>query len=296
MDPIPTAPELLAQLADLHTRLAALDPAGLSNSDLTSLHEQLAAVEAQLATSEAASPKRPAATPTPSTLRSLLTLARADLAAALSGDITPAEQLTLTVELAVRLIPGTEHASVAVVHGTDRLDTLAATGTIPADCDHAQRNGDGPAFALDPEHPVLRIDDLPHDTRWPAFAAHANQLGVRSLLVCELPAIRRHTATLSLCSTQPGAFRDTAELVAPVFASRASIALAHTSEIANLRTAIGTRQVIGAAVGILMERHRVPADEAFHRLVTASQNQHIKLRDLAHRVTETGEDPDSITM
>ena len=97
---------------------------------------------------------------------------------------------------------------------------------------------------------------------------------------------------LTLYSARRHAFRDAAELVVPVFAARASIALTHADRVLNLRRAIGTRQVIGEAVGILMERHRISADDAFERLVAASQNSHVKLRELATRVTETGEEPE----
>ena len=60
---------------------------------------------------------------------------------------------------------------------------------------------------------------------------------------------------------------------------------------ANLRIGLETRELVGRAVGILMERHRVTAQLAFDMLVTASQESHRKLRDIAAQVTETGEDP-----
>src|SRR5262249_29795269 len=88
------------------------------------------------------------------------------------------------------------------------------------------------------------------------------------------------------------AFGEAAELVVPVFAARASIALTHADRVLNLRRAIGTRQVIGEAVGILMERHRISADDAFERLGRAAQNTQVKLRGLATRLTEPGEEPE----
>jgi ANTAR domain len=70
------------------------------------------------------------------------------------------------------------------------------------------------------------------------------------------------------------------------------LALVQADRVLNLRRAIGTRQVIGEAVGILMERHRISAEDAFERLVDTSQSSHVKLRERATRVTETGEDPE----
>jgi AmiR/NasT family two-component response regulator len=58
-----------------------------------------------------------------------------------------------------------------------------------------------------------------------------------------------------------------------------------------LREALESRQEIGQAIGILMERHRVTADEAFARLVFVSQRTHRKIRELAAWLIHTGEEP-----
>jgi AmiR/NasT family two-component response regulator len=80
-----------------------------------------------------------------------------------------------------------------------------------------------------------------------------------------------------------------------VFAARASIALMHADQVFNLRRAVATRQQIGQAVGILMERHKIDEDTAFERLVTASQQAHVKIRDIAARISQTGEEPEEVT-
>jgi hypothetical protein len=117
---------------------------------------------------------------------------------------------------------------------------------------------------------------------------------MRSLLVCELPVLRGGAGTLNLYSDEPRAFRPLAELVAPVFAARASIALTHADQVFNLRRAVASRQQIGQAVGILMERHKIDEDAAFERLITASQRAHVKIRDIATRISRTGEEPDQV--
>ncbi|MDQ0578008.1 AmiR/NasT family two-component response regulator [Streptomyces rishiriensis] len=45
-----------------------------------------------------------------------------------------------------------------------------------------------------------------------------------------------------------------------------------------------TRHAIGEAMGILMERHRLDADDAFNMLRRISQHHNIKPRDVAQRV------------
>ncbi len=60
----------------------------------------------------------------------------------------------------------------------------------------------------------------------------------------------------------------------------------------NLQIAVQSHQLIGQAIGILIERHRISPNEAFGRLKAASQNRNLKLRELARRVIETGQEPD----
>ena len=59
----------------------------------------------------------------------------------------------------------------------------------------------------------------------------------------------------------------------------------------QLREAIEGQKVISQAVGILVERHKILPDDAFDMLRTASQNRNLKLREIARRMIETGEEP-----
>ena len=55
---------------------------------------------------------------------------------------------------------------------------------------------------------------------------------------------------------------------------------------ANLAQAAVSRDVIGMAKGILMERHGIDEDAAFDRLVTMSQRTNVKLREIAENLVE----------
>ncbi len=61
----------------------------------------------------------------------------------------------------------------------------------------------------------------------------------------------------------------------------------------NLHAALATREIIGQAQGILMERERLSADQAFDVLRRASQHLNLKLRDVAQSLVDTGERPDT---
>lgn len=291
----PDLATLLAQLEACQCRLELLaSNFGSADSDeLRRLSEQLAQILAGL---HAWSERGNHPAPTPNTLRSLLSLARADLASQLADDATPAEHLDRIVHLAQGLVPGTEHAAVSSLRG-DMVATLAATSNVPRELDRVQADlGTGPIFQVRAVHGVLRIDDVGDDPRWPKYSAQLQEAGIRSVLVCDLPMSHNPPSVLSLYASRRRAFSAAAELVMPVFAARAAIALAHADELSNLHRAIDSRQVIGEAVGILIERYRLSAEEAFERLVSASQRRHVKLRELAVRMTETGEDPEGVTM
>jgi GAF domain-containing protein len=137
---------------------------------------------------------------------------------------------------------------------------------------------------------VVRVGSAPRDLRWPRFAEGVAQLGLASILAIPLSP-RGVNAVLSLYATAEDAFTAEDEFIGRAFATHAGIALVHAELEANLRTALHSRECIGQAVGILMERHRVAAGQAFDLLVYASQRTHRKLRDLAKWVVATGEDP-----
>lgn len=86
-----------------------------------------------------------------------------------------------------------------------------------------------------------------------------------------------------------------ADLLAQAFAlavDRVIAAEQAADREANLQQALESHRLIGQAVGILVERHRLPPHLAFERLRAASQNRNLKLRELARRVIETGLEPD----
>jgi hypothetical protein len=70
-------------------------------------------------------------------------------------------------------------------------------------------------------------------------------------------------------------------------ATRTERLLAH--EVEHLRIAVETRDVIGQAKGILMERHKITADEAFAMLRQRSQALNVKLASIAEHLASTGE-------
>ena len=63
------------------------------------------------------------------------------------------------------------------------------------------------------------------------------------------------------------------------------------AQVHNLQTALETRSIIGAAVGIAMAAYKVPYEAGFALLAIASQRTNRKLRDVAEDVVLTGQAP-----
>lgn len=63
---------------------------------------------------------------------------------------------------------------------------------------------------------------------------------------------------------------------------------------ANLARAVESHRLVGQAMGILIERHRITSEEAFEVLRRASQDHNTKLREVARRVIETGAEPGDV--
>jgi AmiR/NasT family two-component response regulator len=61
------------------------------------------------------------------------------------------------------------------------------------------------------------------------------------------------------------------------------------AKVAQLQQGLTSRTVIGQAEGILMERHKITADDAFRMLVKASSVTNRKLQDVAADLVDTRE-------
>lgn len=115
-----------------------------------------------------------------------------------------------------------------------------------------------------------------------------------SMLAFRLFAEEETMGALNLFSYERHAFGDDATDVGLVFAAHAAVAIAGARQHEQLEQALVSRDVIGQAKGIIMERNGITDDEAFQRLKRASQRVNLKLADVAATVARTGEAPEDI--
>jgi GAF domain-containing protein len=221
------------------------------------------------------------------------------LAEALSSvvrTLEPEADVDRTVEhivaAVVGTVPGTEDAGVSLLEN-GKMRSVAPTNAIVAELDMLQHKlQQGPCVDAVFDEPVYRTGDLATDSRWPDFAAAASELGIVSMLGVRLFTSTTNLGALNLYSTKPQAFDLDAEHVTGLFAAHAAVALAGSRRQQQLREALRTRDTISTAKGILMQRHQIGDDEAFHLLVKVSQRSNRKLHDVAswlvHEVSTNG--------
>ncbi|MDN0199448.1 GAF and ANTAR domain-containing protein [Streptomyces sp. S.PNR 29] len=199
---------------------------------------------------------------------------------------TPHGTLRTAVQLAVHLMPGAEHAGVSVIERSNRPRTLAWTDEVVRSAEaHQQGREPHPHWDRLWSSPVVRIEDSEADGGADALSA----LGLRSALSLRLRADRRRITVLTAYASKPRAFDDAATRIGRLFTAHVSIALDSATTREQLTEAMRTRDLIGQATGILMERLNIDAAGAFESLVRASQRENVKLRDLARRIVDAND-------
>lgn len=190
------------------------------------------------------------------------------------------------------LLGGAEQATVVAPAGPDRLTIRSAHGElIPLVVELSNEAGQGPLLEAAQQRAVITVEDLSTETRWPQFTARAVTLGVRSVLCTPLAADGVMYGSLVLVADQPAAFIGDAAARAAVFAAHAALALTGARQVRNLTAMSQSRDDIGQAKGILMERHKITASAAFAVLVHTSQDLNIKLHQVCQHLADTGELP-----
>ncbi|MEV1025931.1 GAF and ANTAR domain-containing protein [Streptomyces sp. NPDC050264] len=192
---------------------------------------------------------------------------------------------------AVGLVDGCEAAGILLLR-KGQAETLAPTEQLVIDSDRLQEQlEEGPCFdAARTGHPVFRIADVSTETvRWRSYAPQAAALGVGSMMGFLLYTDdKSDLGALNMYSRHRGAFTEDSETAGWLLASHAAVAFSGAREHASMERAVETRHIIGEAMGLLMARHGLDEDAAFDVLRRYSQDNNVKVREVARRLCEGG--------
>jgi len=221
-------------------------------------------------------------------------IALADALFAVDRDAGVVGVVERVIDAAQSIVPGADVVS-AVLRGPDgRLDTVAFSHPAAQKADALQdETGEGPS------HTAMHCSGVgastarltSGDSPWPAFAERAaGELELHAVLSTGMfpGGTPPRFGALNFYSWSPdgldGADRDMALVLAAHAATAISAvqaSTAHELRESQLQEALQSRDVIGQAKGVLMERRGLSSDEAFDVLRRTSQDLNVKLRDVA---------------
>ncbi len=191
-------------------------------------------------------------------------------------------------ESALNCLPVAEYAGITIASRDGKVRTAWATGPYPAILDDIQqRHCDGPCLSVAWEHHVLRIDDLADEHRWPGYCRDAIELTpVRSILSFQLFVHHQTMGAVNFYAEQPGAFDDDAVEMGLTMATHVALAWNMVRRDQQFRSALASRDIIGQAKGMVMERFKIDAVQAFELLKRLSQSSNTPLVAVALQLVE----------
>lgn len=189
-------------------------------------------------------------------------------------------------ESGVSYIAAAQHAGITIASRDGKLHTAAATSEYPILLDKfQQRAGEGPCLTAAWEQHVIKVDDVETEQRWTAYCRDTlDETPIRSIMAFQLYADQQTMGALNFYAERPYAFDAEAVEAGLIVATHAALAWNLLRRDEQFRSALATRDIIGQAKGMLMERFKIDAVQAFEVLKRLSQNSNTPLVDIAHEI------------
>ncbi|MHC5560859.1 GAF and ANTAR domain-containing protein [Kocuria sp. U4B] len=202
-------------------------------------------------------------------------------------------------QVARDLIDTAVGAGVSLLEAEGAKITTAATDAVVEAADAAQYElGEGPCLSAWATGVAQRIEDTATDTYWPRWSAAAARLGVSSVLSTPLVFRGETMGALKIYATTAGAFTVTDERMVGLLAGAAATLLGAGQDpqaprrlSAALQAALGERQAMDMATGLLMARRHLGAEDARRWLLETAAADHRPAPELARELLEAAEDP-----
>jgi len=187
------------------------------------------------------------------------------------------------VEHAAVEIPGAQYAGITVTRNAKNIDTPAATHKWPILLDEVQqRHREAPCLTAAWEEKIIHVADLETDDRFPLYRQDAlEQTPIRTIMAFQLFIADQTMGALNVYAEQPHAFDQTSKEIGRVFAAHSSVAWNAARREEQFKRALASRDTIGQAKGMIMERYGVNAVQAFDVLRKLSQDSNVPLVQVA---------------
>ncbi|MCK0172742.1 MULTISPECIES: GAF and ANTAR domain-containing protein [Mycobacteriaceae] len=217
-----------------------------------------------------------------------LALRMAELARSVAAPRSLEAVLAGVTSAAKELIPGVDAAGILLIGKGGSFESLAEVTELPHLLDELQMKfEEGPCVQAALDDIVVRTDDFRDEPRWPRYSPACVEMGVLSGLSFKLYTADRTAGALNLFGFQPRVWDTEAETIGMVLAAHAAAAVLASRQGAQLESALSTRDRIGQAKGIIMERYKVDDVQAFEMMRRLSQDSNTRLVDIAQQVIDT---------
>ena len=185
-------------------------------------------------------------------------------------------------------VPEAQYAGVTVTRNGRQIDTPAATHKWPILLDEIQqRHRQGPCLSAAWEEKTIHVRDLETDERFPLYARDAlTETPIRSAMCFQMWIAGETMGALNVFAETPNVFDEKTKAVGLVFAAHSSVAWNAARRDEQFKKALASRDVIGQAKGMLMERYGVNAIQAFDLLRKLSQDSNTPLIQIAADLVE----------
>lgn len=215
----------------------------------------------------------------------------AELARAVAVPRTAEEIFAEVSSTAVELIPGVDTAGILLITKGAKFESHGGTTDLPHELDELQHLlQEGPCVEAALDGVVVLTNDFRAETRWPAYSSAVVKLGVLSGMSFRLYTSERTTGALNLFGFQPQEWDEEAQMTGTVLAAQAAAAIVAQRQGEQLNSAVASRDRIGQAKGIIMQRYGVDDVRAFDMMRRLSQDGNTPLVEIAQRVIDTRRD------
>lgn len=186
-------------------------------------------------------------------------------------------------EHAVVEIPGAQYAGITLTRDAKHIDTPATTHHWPLLLDKIQqRHREGPCLTAAWDEKTIHVPDLDAEERFPNYRRDAlAETPIRSIMAFQMFIAGETVGALNVYAEEPDVFSDESRTLGLIFAAHTSVAWNAARRDEQFKRALSSRDVIGQAKGMIMERYRVDAVQAFELLRKLSQDSNVALIKVA---------------
>lgn len=198
------------------------------------------------------------------------------------------EVLATVTASAVEVVPGVVAAGVTLVQKKNDVSTIGATNADASLFDQLQQiHGGGPCLQAAWTDEVVQVDDFSTESRWPELGKSIiARTAIRSSMSYRLFTSEHGIGALNLYYDHPHAFTAAGNELSHSLATYAALIVDAAQRHEQFASALASRDIIGQAKGMIMERFDVDATRAFELLKTLSQNSNVLVVEVARRLVE----------